>query len=162
VLRGPKPYFFVNFERDLTPKKKAEAERQAAKFAKKHGESSLNVLGGGLPVYVGDFDEPRFLVTAEGEWLTPGEADEKRVAAHLDATMRGDVDAMFADPSLLFSGVGGALIRGELDEADESVGERETRGDPAERLKKLAELRDAGIVSDEEFRAKKAELLDEI
>ena len=34
--------------------------------------------------------------------------------------------------------------------------------DPVERLKKLAELRDAGILTEEEFQAKKKELLPEL
>ncbi len=34
--------------------------------------------------------------------------------------------------------------------------------DPAERLKKLAELRDAGAITDDEFQAKKAEIIDQI
>lgn len=34
--------------------------------------------------------------------------------------------------------------------------------DPIEQLKRLAELRDAGVLTDEEFNAKKAELLGQV
>jgi hypothetical protein len=34
--------------------------------------------------------------------------------------------------------------------------------DPVEQIKKLAELRDAGVVTEEEFAAKKAQLLDQV
>ncbi|MDX6661281.1 MAG: Short C-terminal domain, partial [Solirubrobacteraceae bacterium] len=34
--------------------------------------------------------------------------------------------------------------------------------DPAERLKKLGELKESGVLSDEEFEAKKAEILKEL
>jgi hypothetical protein len=37
-----------------------------------------------------------------------------------------------------------------------------TAPDPVEQIKKLAELRDAGVVTEEEFAAKKAQLLDQV
>lgn len=51
-------------------------------------------------------------------------------------------------------------VKSKMDEAQSSGGQSAPKDDPADQLRKLAELRDAGILNEEEFSAKKRELLD--
>ena len=47
-------------------------------------------------------------------------------------------------------------------EADAKAAAEVAANDPTERLKKLSQLKDAGLVTDEEFEAKKAEILSDL
>ena len=54
-----------------------------------------------------------------------------------------------------------STVKSKMDEAQSGgKGQSAPGDDPVEQLRKLAELRDAGILNEEEFSAKKQELLD--
>lgn len=53
-----------------------------------------------------------------------------------------------------------STVKSKMDEAQSGGGQSAPKDDPADQLRKLAELRDAGILSEEEFSAKKQEILD--
>jgi hypothetical protein len=62
-----------------------------------------------------------------------------------------------------YSGTADAAGRQYL--AEQAAKESEAKAaadDPAERLKKLSQLKDAGLVTDEEFETKKAEILSDL
>jgi hypothetical protein len=48
------------------------------------------------------------------------------------------------------------------DDAYRAAREQQKADDPTEKIKKITQMKDAGLISDEEFEAKKAEILSEI
>ena len=94
--------------------------------------------------------------------------DPNAVAVQWDA-LKGSIAASGGDMNVamqgiqnMYSGTADAAGRAYLAdkaEADAKAAHEAAANDPAERLKKLGQLKDAGLVSDEEFETKKAELL---
>jgi len=89
------------------------------------------------------------------------------VAVQWDA-LKGSIAASGRDMAVAmqgiqntYAGTADAAGRAYLAEKaeQESAEAKPAAGDPAERLKKLAQLKDAGLVTDEEFEAKKAQIL---
>ena len=94
--------------------------------------------------------------------------DPMAVAVQWDA-LKGSIAASGGDMAVAMQGIQNTL-RGHCRRGRTGLprrqggGRRRSRGeggrnDPAERLKKLSQLKDAGLVSDEEFETKKAEIL---
>jgi hypothetical protein len=94
--------------------------------------------------------------------------DPNAVAVQWDA-LKGSIAASGGDMAVAMQGIqntysgtadaaGRAYLAGK-DAADAEAKQAADTNDPAERLKKLGQLKDAGLVSDEEFEAKKAEIL---
>jgi hypothetical protein len=94
--------------------------------------------------------------------------DPNAVAVQWDA-LKGSIAASGGDMAVAMQGIqntyagtadaaGRAYLAGK-DAADAEAKQAADANDPAERLKKLGQLKDAGLVSDEEFEAKKAEIL---
>jgi hypothetical protein len=94
--------------------------------------------------------------------------DPNAVAVQWDA-LKGSIAASGGDMAVAMQGIqntyagtadaaGRAYLAGK-DAADAAAKQAADANDPAERLKKLGQLKDAGLVSDEEFEAKKAEIL---
>jgi membrane protease subunit (stomatin/prohibitin family) len=93
--------------------------------------------------------------------------DPMAVAVQWDA-LKGSIAASGGDMAVAMQGIqntysgtadaAGRAYMAEKAEADAKAAAE----DPAERLKKLSQLKDAGLVSDEEFEAKKAEILKEL
>ena len=95
--------------------------------------------------------------------------DPMAVAVQWDA-LKGSIAASGGDMAVAMQGIQNTYA-GTADAAGRGVprrqgggrrrssGARWPRNDPAERLKKLSQLKDAGLVSDEEFETKKAEIL---
>lgn len=88
--------------------------------------------------------------------------DPARVAVQWDAlkgsiaAAGGDMAAVMGGLQSTYSGTADAAMRQAM------AGPAAPAQDPAERLKKLAELRDAGAITDDEYEAKKAEIIREI
>ena len=89
------------------------------------------------------------------------------VAVQWDA-LKGSIAASGGDMAVAmqgiqntYAGTADAAGRAYLAEKaeQESAEAKPAAGDPAERLKKLSQLKEAGLVSDEEFETKKAEIL---
>jgi hypothetical protein len=94
--------------------------------------------------------------------------DPNAVAVQWDA-LKGSIAASGGDMAVAMQGIqntyagtadaaGRAYLAGK-DAADAEAKQAADANDPAERLKKLGQLKDAGLVSDEEFEAKKAQIL---
>jgi putative oligomerization/nucleic acid binding protein len=89
--------------------------------------------------------------------------DPARVAVQWDAlkgsiaAAGGDMAAVMGGLQSTYSGTADAAMRQAMGTPAAAPAQ-----DPAERLKKLAELRDAGAITDAEFEAKKAEILRQI
>jgi hypothetical protein len=100
--------------------------------------------------------------------------DPARVAVQWDAlkgsiaAAGGDMAAVMGGLQNTYSGTADAAMRQAMaSPAAQAVPSTMPVGapaaqDPAERLKKLSELRDAGAITDEEFEAKKAEIIRQI
>lgn len=94
--------------------------------------------------------------------------DPMAVAVQWDA-LKGSIAASGGDIAVAMQGIqntyagtadvaGRAYLAGKA-EGDAQAAQQTAANDPAERLKKLSQLKDAGLVTDEEFAAKKAEIL---
>ncbi len=99
------------------------------------------VMGMEVPVKVDPNDPSRVAV----QW----DAQQANIAAQ-----GGDMAASMAALNNTYSGTADAAMR-------QAMGNT-AKEDPTERLKKLAELRDSGVIDAAEFDAKKAEILKEI
>jgi Short C-terminal domain len=90
--------------------------------------------------------------------------DPNAVAVQWDA-LQGSIAASGGDMAVAMQGIqntyaGTADAAGRAYLAEkEAADAKAAADDPAERLKKLSQLKDAGLVTDEEFEAKKAEIL---
>lgn len=94
--------------------------------------------------------------------------DPNAVAVQWDA-LKGSIAASGGDMAVAMQGIqntysgtadaAGRAYLAEKAEADAKAAQDAAANDPAERLKKLSQLKDAGLVTDEEFETKKAEIL---
>jgi hypothetical protein len=94
--------------------------------------------------------------------------DPMAVAVQWDA-LKGSIAASGGDMAAAMQGIqntyagtadaAGRQYLADKAAADAQAAQDASANDPAERLKKLSQLKDAGLVSDEEFEAKKAEIL---
>ncbi len=94
--------------------------------------------------------------------------DPMAVAVQWDA-LKGSIAASGGDMAVAMQGIqntyagtadaAGRQYLADKAEADAEAAAKVAANDPAERLKKLSQLKDAGLVSDEEFETKKAEIL---
>jgi len=94
--------------------------------------------------------------------------DPDAVAVQWDA-LKGSIAASGGDMAVAMQGIqntyagtadaAGRAYLADKAEADAKAAQEVAANDPAERLKKLSQLKDAGLVTDEEFEAKKAEIL---
>ena len=94
--------------------------------------------------------------------------DPQAVAVQWDA-LKGSIAASGGDMAVAMQGIqntyagtadaAGRQYLADKAEADAKAAQDAAANDPAERLKKLSQLKDAGLVSDAEFEAKKAEIL---
>jgi hypothetical protein len=79
-------------------------------------------------------------------WYDPGDASSWAYATVNDEQGRAQIRQLFGAAAETMTGFGNGAAAAPA-------------ADPAERLRKLEELRTAGLINDEEFAAKKAELL---
>ena len=94
--------------------------------------------------------------------------DPSAVAVQWDA-LKGSIAASGGDMAVAMQGIqntyagtadaAGRSYLADKAEADAKAAQEAAANDPAERLKKLSQLKDAGLVTDEEFETKKAEIL---
>jgi hypothetical protein len=94
--------------------------------------------------------------------------DPSAVAVQWDA-LKGSIAASGGDMAVAMQGIqntyagtadaAGRAYLADKAEADAKAAQEASANDPAERLKKLSQLKDAGLVTDEEFETKKAEIL---
>jgi hypothetical protein len=94
--------------------------------------------------------------------------DPNAVAVQWDA-LKGSIAASGGDMAVAMQGIqntyagtadaAGRAYLADKAEADAKAAQEAAANDPTERLKKLSQLKDAGLVTDEEFAAKKAEIL---
>jgi hypothetical protein len=94
--------------------------------------------------------------------------DPNAVAVQWDA-LKGSIAASGGDMAVAMQGIqntyagtadaAGRAYLAEKAEADAKAAQEAAANDPTERLKKLSQLKEAGLVTDEEFEAKKAEIL---
>jgi len=94
--------------------------------------------------------------------------DPNAVAVQWDA-LKGSIAASGGDMAVAMQGIqntyagtadaAGRAYLAEQEEAKAKAAQDAAANDPAERLKKLGQLKDAGLVTDEEFETKKAEIL---
>jgi hypothetical protein len=90
------------------------------------------------------------------------------VAVQWDA-LKGSIAASGGDMAVAMQGIqntysgtadaAGRAYMADKAEADAKAAQEAAANDPTERLKKLSQLKDAGLVTDEEFETKKAEIL---
>jgi len=93
------------------------------------------------------------------------------VAVQWDA-LKGSIAASGGDMTVAMQGIqntyagtadaAGRAYLAEQEAAKAKAAQETAANDPAERLKKLSQLKDAGLVTDEEFETKKAEILSDI
>ena len=91
-------------------------------------------------------------------WYDPSDAESWAFATIQDDTGRAQIRQMFGPQADTLTGMGGAPVAAAPAPAPAAA----APADPVERLRKLDELRDAGILSDAEFEQKKAEILAQI
>jgi hypothetical protein len=94
--------------------------------------------------------------------------DPNAIAVQWDA-LKGSIAASGGDMAVAMQGIqntyagtadaAGRAYLAEKADADAKAAQDAAAHDPTERLKKLSQLKDAGLVTDEEFEAKKAEIL---
>jgi len=94
--------------------------------------------------------------------------DPNAVAVQWDA-LKGSIAASGGDMAVAMQGIqntyagtadaAGRQYMADKAEADAKAAAEVAANDPTERLKKLSQLKEAGLVSDEEFETKKAEIL---
>ena len=97
--------------------------------------------------------------------------DPNAVAVQWDA-LKGSIAASGGDMAVAMQGIqntyagtadaAGRAYLAEQEEAKAKAAQEVAANDPAERLKKLSQLKDAGLVTDEEFETKKAEILSDL
>ena len=97
--------------------------------------------------------------------------DPNAVAVQWDA-LKGSIAASGGDMAVAMQGIqntyagtadaAGRQYMADKAEADAKAAAEVAANDPTERLKKLSQLKDAGLVTDEEFEAKKAEILSDL
>ncbi|HEY3670622.1 MAG TPA: SHOCT domain-containing protein [Acidimicrobiia bacterium] len=97
--------------------------------------------------------------------------DPNAVAVQWDA-LKGSIAASGGDMAVAMQGIqntysgtadaAGRQYIADKADADAEAAAKVAANDPAERLKKLSQLKDAGLVSDEEFETKKAEILSDL
>ena len=123
----------------------------------------LEIHAGGSEPYVVTYTYPTARQKAP---MTPGmeipvkvdPADPSRVAVQWDA-LKGSIAASGGD----MAAVMGGLQNTYAGTADAAMRQAQAKVDgPAEKLEKLAKLRDAGVITAEDFEAKKAELLEQM
>jgi hypothetical protein len=83
--------------------------------------------------------------------------DPSRIAVQWDAQQAG-IAAAGGDMAAVTAGLQGAYA-GSADAAMREAQAKAAADDPAARLKKLSDMRDAGLITPEEFEAKKADIL---
>ena len=95
--------------------------------------------------------------------------DPNKIAVQWDAQKAsiaaagGDMAAVQQGLGNTYSGAADAAMRQAMANQQAGAGAAPAaKEDPAERLKKLGELKESGVLSDEEFEAKKAEILKEL
>jgi len=96
--------------------------------------------------------------------------DPNKIAVQWDAQKAsiaaagGDMAAVQQGFNNTYSGAADAAMRQAMANQEAGAGAAPAAGkeDPADRLKKLGELKDSGVLTDEEFEAKKAEILKEL
>ena len=95
--------------------------------------------------------------------------DPNKIAVQWDAQKAsiaaagGDMAAVQQGMSNTYSGAADAAMRQAMANQQAGAGAAPAaKDDPADRLKKLGELKDSGVISDEEFETKKAEILKEL
>ena len=86
--------------------------------------------------------------------------DPQRIAVQWDA-QQASIAAAGGDMAAVTSGLQ-ATYGSAANDAMEAAKANAAAEDPAAKLKKLTEMRDSGLINDEEFAAKKAELLAEM
>ena len=84
--------------------------------------------------------------------------DPNRIAVQWDAQQAG-IAAAGGDMAAVTQGLQ-ANYAGSADAAMREAQAKAKAEDPAEKIKKLQQMKDSGLISDEEFEAKKAEVLD--
>jgi hypothetical protein len=97
--------------------------------------------------------------------------DPNAVAVQWDA-LKGSIAASGGDMAVAMQGIqntyagtadaAGRAYLADQEEAKAKATQEAAANDPAERLKKLGQLKDAGLVTDEEFETKKAEILSDL
>ena len=86
--------------------------------------------------------------------------EPQRIAVQWDAQQAG-IAAAGGDMAAVQQGMG-AAYSGAADQAMREAKEKMRSEDPQERLKKLSDMKEAGLIDDEEFQAKKAEILKDV
>jgi putative oligomerization/nucleic acid binding protein len=140
--------FSMGVELDVYPPAGGDPYKVQYVFATARMKTMLSV-GMEVPVKVMD-DEPN------------------AVAVQWDA-LKGSIAASGGDMAVAMQGIqntyagtadaAGRAYLAEQEEAKAKAAQETAANDPAERLKKLSQLKDAGLVTDEEFETKKAEIL---
>ena len=140
--------FSMGVELDVYPPAGGDPYKVQYVFATARMKTMLSV-GMEVPVKVMD-DEPN------------------AVAVQWDA-LKGSIAASGGDMAVAMQGIqntyagtadaAGRAYLAEQEEAKAKATQEAAANDPAERLKKLSQLKDAGLVTDEEFETKKAEIL---
>ena len=86
--------------------------------------------------------------------------DPQRIAVQWDA-QQANIAAAGGDMAAVNQGLQ-ATYGGVADQAMRDAQAKAAADDPSTKLKKLSEMKDAGLITDEEFEAKKAEILAEM
>lgn len=97
-----------------------------------------------IEVLLASGDESRTIITLNGSIMGIGPVQKRHLGGEMNR-LRNAIEVAASQ-----SATAGAVAPSDAER------------DPAEQLRKLGELRDAGVVSDDEFEAKKAELLGRI
>ncbi len=95
-------------------------------------------------------------------------ADPQKIAVQWDAQKAeiaaagGDMAAVQAGLANTYSGVADAAARGQALPNVPMTGAMPVQKSPADKIRELAQLRDSGAITEEDFAAKKAQLLNEM
>jgi len=84
--------------------------------------------------------------------------DPNRIAVQWDA-QQANIAASGGDQAAVMQGMQSSGYSAAADQAYRQARESQKAEDPAEKLKKLGQMKETGLITDEEFEAKKAELL---
>ncbi len=87
--------------------------------------------------------------------------DPSRIAVQWDA-QQASIAASGGDQAAVMQGMQSSAYGAAADQAYRQARENQKAEDPAEKLKKLGQMKDSGLISQEEFDAKKAEILAEM
>jgi hypothetical protein len=136
--------FSMGVELDVYPPAGGDPYKVQYVFATARMKTMLSI-GMEVPVKVMD-DEPNAVAV---QW----DALKGSIAAS-----GGDMAVAMQGIQNTYAGTADAAGRAYLAEQEEAKAKADAN-DPAERLKKLSQLKDAGLVTDEEFETKKAEIL---